>query len=246
MKNHTLLGLIELGLEEKEAQLYLSAIKLGPATAQQLARDSELKRATVYPYINALVEKGLFHLEVNGMRKLFVAEPPDRLVTFLDRKKQVLTNIMPLLVQDYAHSSLSDNTIKIYSGLSGIKLIYDEILDQLKDGDEYLVITDQQKWHQLDPRFFERFIQERSKLNLIIKLIFQDSPFAHTYKKNKNYQHEQVKLLPGNINLNINMVILPTAIILVQLVEPLSAILIKNLHVAAMNKTLFDIMWTIL
>src|SRR5262245_56968151 len=113
MVNHqTLKGLVELGLNEKEARLYLASLRLGPATAQQLALESELKRATIYPYIDSLVEKGLFHIEINGVRKLFTPESPDKLALLLDRKKQLLTDIMPLLVQDYVHSSPATNTIK--------------------------------------------------------------------------------------------------------------------------------------
>lgn len=42
------------------------------------------------------------------------------------------------------------------------------------------------------------------------------------------------------------MVILPTKVVIVQIVEPLLAILIENPNVAAMNKTLFNVMWEIL
>lgn len=246
MNKQTYSGLLELGLNDKEAVLYLSALKIGPATAQQLALESELKRSTIYPYIDALVEKGLFHIEVNGTRKLFIPESPDKLSLLLDRKKQILTNIMPLLVQDYMHSSPSTNTIKMYYGISGIKLIYDDILTGLNDGDEYFVISDQQKWHALDPIYFENFILKRSKLNLLIKLLLQDNAHARKYKNQEDQYHERIKLIPKTINLNINMVILPTKVVIVQIVEPLLAILIENPNVAAMNKTLFNVMWEIL
>lgn len=186
MNKQTYSGLLELGLNDKEAVLYLSALKIGPATAQQLALESELKRSTIYPYIDALVEKGLFHIEINGARKLFIPESPDKLSLLLDRRKQILTNIMPLLVQDYVHSSPSTNTIKMYYGLSGIKLIYDDILTGLNDGDEYFVISDQKKWHALDPIYFEKFILKRSKLNLLIKLLLQDNTHARTYKNKED------------------------------------------------------------
>lgn len=246
MNNQTYSGLIELGLSDKEALLYLSSLTMGPATAQQLALESDLKRATVYPYIDSLVEKGLFHIEINGARKLFIAESPDKLATLLDRKKQILTTIMPLLVQDYLHSSPSMNTIKMYYGLAGIKFIYDDILTGLKDGDEYFVISDQQKWHALDPNYFENFIIKRSKLNLVTKLLLQNTSHARTYKNKEDKYHERIKLIPKNIDLNINMVILPTKVIIVQIIEPLLAILIENPNVAAMNKILFNVMWEIL
>lgn len=246
MNNQTYIGLLELGLPDKEALLYLSALKMGPATAQQLALESELKRSTVYPYIDALVEKGLFHIEINGTRKLFIPESPDKLSILLDRKKQILSKIMPLLVQDYVHSSPSTNTIKMYYGLSGIKLIYDDILTSLNDGDEYFVISDQKKWHELDPHYFENFILKRAKLNLVIKLLLQENPHSRKYKNKEDQYHERIKLIPKNIDLNINMVILPTKVVIVQIVEPLLAILIENPNVAAMNKTLFNVMWEIL
>lgn len=243
MNNSTFLGLLELGLTEKEAQIYLSGIKIGPATAQRLAQESEIKRATVYPYIESLVAKGLFHVEVNGVRKLFIPEPPEKLATLLDSKKQMLMNIMPLLVQDYTHSSPSTNIIKMYYGLPGIKLIYDDILNHLHDGDEYLVVSDQHKWHALDPLYFENFILQRSKLNLVIKLLLQDNLHAREFKQKEHQYNEQIKLIPQNIDLRINMIILPSKVIITQTVEPLLAILIENPNVAAMNKVLFNIIW---
>ena len=153
---------------------------------------------------------------------------------------------MPLLVQSYVQSSPANNTIKMYYGLSGIKLIYDDILSTLKDGDEYLVISDQQKWHALDPAYFEEFIVKRAKLNLVIKLILQETAHARQYKKKEDQYRENIKFIPSSMDLSINMVILPTIVMMVQLVEPVLAILIENPNVAAMNRVLFDIIWGIL
>ena len=72
-------GLTALGLTEKEAQLYQAALKSGPATAQILSLESGLKRATVYGCIDSLIAKGLLHIEIRGVRKLFIAEPPEKL-----------------------------------------------------------------------------------------------------------------------------------------------------------------------
>lgn len=246
MKNQSIYGLVELGLTEKEAQLYQAALKSGPATAQILSLESGLKRATVYGCIESLIERGLLHIEIKGVRKLFIAESPNKLAALLDRKKQILTNIMPQLVQDYLHSSPPINTIKMYHGLPGIKLVYDGILSTLTPGDEYLVISDQKKWHALDPKYFEEFIQQRAKLGLIIKLILQNNKHARIYKKKDTRYQEKIKLLPENIDLNINMVIFSQKVLITQTVEPLLAILIENQNVAAMNKILFNTIWELL
>lgn len=152
---------------------------------------------------------------------------------------------MPQLVQQYIHASPSSNTIKMYHGLAGIKIIYDDLLSTLKDGDEYLVISDQEKWHGLDPHYFEEFILKRSKLNLAVKLLLQNTQHARTFKQKESQYREHIKLIPKNISLNINMVILPTKVVIVQIVEPILAILIENPNVAAINKVLFNIIWEI-
>lgn len=88
IKNPIFSGLLELGLTDKECLLYSSALKAGPATAQQLALESNLRRSTVYPHIDSLIEKGLLHIEINGTRKLFIPESPDKLSGLLDRKNK--------------------------------------------------------------------------------------------------------------------------------------------------------------
>lgn len=240
-------NLIALGLSDKESALYYSALKLGPATAQRLSLESGIKRATVYGCIDSLIAKGLFHIEVKGTRKLYVPETPEKLSSLLDQKKQLLAEIMPQLVQNYMHSAASSsNAIKIYQGLNKIKLVYDQILETLKEDDEYLVISDQQKWHALDANYFEEFIKKRASMNLIIKIILQDTAHAKKYKEKEDQYNEKIKMLPKHIELNTNMVILPNKVIIVQTVEPLMAIVIENVNIAAMNKTLFHTIWSLI
>jgi sugar-specific transcriptional regulator TrmB len=246
MNNQTIEGLIGLGLTAKEALLYSTSLKTGPTTAQILSLESGLKRATIYGLIDSLIAQGLLHTEIKGVRKLFVAESPDKLAALLEKKKQVLTSIMPHLVQDYLHSSHTKNTIKMYHGLSGIKLLYDNILTTLQPGDDYLVISDQAKWHALDPEYFEAFIKKRSAFNLVIKLILQDTLHAQEYHLKEEQYAEKIKFLPETMQLNMNLVIYGNHILLIQTVEPLVAILIENDNVAAMHRVLFNTIWELL
>ncbi|KTD24436.1 TrmB family transcriptional regulator [Legionella maceachernii] len=245
MNNQVLPGLISLGLSEKEALLYMAALRMGPTTAQNLSLESGLKRATVYGLIETLITKGLMHVEIKGVRKLYVAESPEKLALLLENQKQTLNAIMPALVQDYLRCSPTVNTIKTYQGLSGIKLLYDNILITLKRGDEYLVISDQDKWYELDPEYFKEFMQKRSLLVPNIKLILQDNNKSHSHycTQSKIVCENSIKLLPAHMRLNINMVIYGHYVILVQIVEPFLAIFIENPHVAEMHRSLFNTIW---
>jgi sugar-specific transcriptional regulator TrmB len=233
-------GLIELGLSEKEALLYQAALKCGPTTAQILSLESGIKRATVYATMESLIQKGLLHIEVKGVRKLYIAAEPKQLTALLDQKKQTLTKILPDLMQEYLKSSSNDNTIKIYYGIPGIKLLYDALLDSVAPGEDYFVISDQDKWMTLDPIYFESFKLKRSKLKLNTRLILKES--KHLKRLQASYKAD-IKTLPDHIDLNINMVMLKNKSILVQLVEPYLAIQIENPNVAAMHKVIFGVLW---
>ncbi len=246
MKKLSITKLTEFGLSPKEAQLYYSALKLGPATAQQLSYESEIKRATVYGCIDTLIDKGLLHVEIKGTRKMFVPQSPQNLMQLYEQKKQALNEAMPQLMQNYLHSTPSHNAIKVYQGISSIKLLYDHMFDNISAGDEYLVISDQQKWYALDPLYFEEFIKRRAQINLTIKMILQDTSHARKYQQSDVKHHEKIKLLPKKIELNTNMVILPEKVIIVQTIEPLLAIVIDNRNVAAMNRALFHTIWELI
>ncbi len=125
-------------------------------------------------------------------------------------------------------------------------LYYNNLLLELNDNDEYLVISDQEKWMDIDRDFFKNFIYERSKHSLDIKLILESSEHAKYYQGKEKQYNEKVKVLPNKVNFNINLIILPHKVIYVQIVDPISAIVIENPNVVAMNRSLFYLIWKLL
>lgn len=80
----------QLGLSSKEAAVYLAALALGSASAQQIAGDSGVNRATTYLAIESLMDQGLMSSHLDGGKRLFSAESPKRLQSMLQVKKQRL------------------------------------------------------------------------------------------------------------------------------------------------------------
>jgi sugar-specific transcriptional regulator TrmB len=171
-----------VGLSDNETSVYLAALSLGPTTAAMLSKQSGIKRTTVYSAIESLQEKGILHEEPRGLKRVFVAEHPDKLNSVLQAQHRLLHSILPELSSMYFRVDDTTASIKTYSGLDGIKRIYDGLLKELKAGDFYLVISDQQKWISHDPVYFEKFKRERAKLDLSIRLLLQDSPSARRNK----------------------------------------------------------------
>ncbi len=82
--------LMHLGLSEKEAAVYVSALELGPSTVQDISHKAKVNRATTYVMIESLVGRGLMSSFIKGKKRYFSAESPDRLSSLLRSEKQVI------------------------------------------------------------------------------------------------------------------------------------------------------------
>lgn len=235
----------EIGLNHNEALIYTSLLNSGPTTVLLLANISGIKRSTVYNTIESLLGKGLVHYEINGTKKLLVAENPEELGLMLARQKQKLDAVLPRLHALHTTTRPSESLMKQFYGLQGVRTVYSHLLEDLKENDEYLVISNQDKWFELDPEFFEHFIKKRSKLSLNTRLLLQNTAQTREFKHRQAHYNEIIKLFPEHVALNINMVITSCKTVIMQLSQPIFIILIENKNMADMNRTLFDLLWTI-
>ena len=69
-----------LGLEQKEAKVYLELLKLGEATATKIGEKTNLDRTLMYQIANKLIEKGLVSYIIKNNVKYFSAANPKKLM----------------------------------------------------------------------------------------------------------------------------------------------------------------------
>src|SRR3989338_4220338 len=86
------LELQRIGLNEREAKVYLAALELGPSPVQKIAQRADIPRATAYLVLDDLRQKGFVSTYDEGKKTFFVAESPERLLVFLkEREVEVKT-----------------------------------------------------------------------------------------------------------------------------------------------------------
>ena len=117
-----------VGMDEKEARVYLAGLELGPATVLQLSKKSEVKRPTTYVLLDALCERGYFAKTFKNQRPLYIAERPEALLRQVRSTEQVLAESLPLLHAVMA-TSKQRPTISIYEGKAGVRQIYSQMLE---------------------------------------------------------------------------------------------------------------------
>ena len=241
-KNNTIETLLELGLTENEARVYLACLGLGPATAIQIARTAEIKRPTVYTIVDSLKTKGLISIEVRGLKQKFVAEDPAKLETVLELKRSSFKKILPEL-QALKNAQDDGGFIRYFEGMEGIKSVYESMIRDIRPHEDYSVVGNMDKLLPLDKKFFEDFFDRRAKLPINLRILVQRNPGGDWFKKYERNLNAQVRYLPENTKLNTNLVMIPRRMLIHELTEPVKGIVIENKRTIDMQRELFEVIW---
>jgi len=235
--------LIDIGLNTNEASVYLTTLSLGQTTVLKISKNSGLKRSTVYDVVDSLKHKGLMQIVPAGLKQLYKAESPERLETVLENRKLEFSARLPELMAMYSLEG-GESNIKFYTGLKSMKQIYLDTLKEIKYGDEYLIITDQEKWFNLDREFWmKEYIQERAKLPCKTRLISTNSELALEHKKFEKNYNEEFKIFAIDTKINVDVVITSNKLIVVDLIPPLTTLVIENKNIIQLQKQMFEIIW---
>ncbi len=122
----------EIGLSEKESKIYLALLQVDRDTVQDIAKKTGINRTTVYPVIESLQKKGLVSEVQEGKKIEYMAEPPERLETFVERQKVVfeehtkrLKDIIPQ-IKSLERKSGERPIVKYFEGRDGAVSAYEE------------------------------------------------------------------------------------------------------------------------
>lgn len=230
------------GLAPNEAAVYLSALSLGASSALQLARASNLKRTTVYSVVESLQAKGLMTLEAHGFKRLFAAEGPERLESLLDERRQAFLSVLPELSGLFKLKGAA-TFIKYYQGLEGMKAVYESLLNDVRPGEDYLIVSNPNQWMKLAEDFFRDFLERRARLPIRIRGLFERGPVSSKLKQLEKRYNQHIRFLPAETSLSTNLVVIPKKVVIHQLSAPVMAYVIENQSVVKMHREIFEIMW---
>ena len=181
----------QLGLNEKEAKIYLASLELGEASAHRLARKSDIKRATIYRMVESLKEKGLMGSYKTSTGTVFYAENPKKLREKIDSNMKLINTILPELL---SFTNLIDKKprIRYFEGKDEIKDLYLETLKY--HGKEILSWSPGTAYYEYGEDFWERiYIPKRLEQKIPIRLIYANMPVGKKHKAKGREQLRQVR-----------------------------------------------------
>jgi HTH-type transcriptional regulator, sugar sensing transcriptional regulator len=117
----------KLGLNEKEARVYLAALELGEANIQQISKKSLVKRTTLYDIIESLKLQGLVSQYIKNKKTLYCAVDPHKLEDEAEERQHTVRRILPQLLT-IANALDTKPKVRFFEGYEGIKEVYKDTL----------------------------------------------------------------------------------------------------------------------
>lgn len=227
----------KVGLTKNQTKIYVSLLKLGEATAQQIMKEAELHRSRVYDGLERLQEQGIVSSVIKDFKKYFQAVDPERLLGYLEEKKQTLKSIIPDL-NNLKGMKKEEINSSIYKGKEGLKTIHSEILKQNEDiyvlGAKGLIFEELKY-------FMPNFENQRLKKKLKFICLWDNK---ESEKKAKNRKLIRGRVLPEGYSSKgvVNIFGDKVAIVLWKEKYP-SGFIIDNREIADSFRTWFKLLW---
>ncbi|MFA5019719.1 MAG: helix-turn-helix domain-containing protein [Candidatus Pacearchaeota archaeon] len=232
----------DIGLTKGEIKVYLALLELGETTAGFIKKKTKLQNSVVHLCIGNLVDKGLINYVEKGKRRFYTATEPEKLVSFLDEKRRRLNDILPALIRKQKEQV--KYKVNVYEGKKGLKAIHEDILNELKQGNEFFVLgAPKEANEQFEPYFLDfhkRRMENKIKLNIIYKNDVRK--YANVREK---MPFTEIKYLPKNLTSPMWITTYKDKSILFVVGDILLGIVIENKTIAENFQEYFKLMWGI-
>lgn len=238
-------NLEKLGLDEKEARVYLALLELGEGNIHQIAKKSGVKRTTVYDIVESLKEKGLLSSVIHRKKTLYSAEDPRKLEDTLEEKKHILRRILPELLS-IANMLDKKPKIRFYEGIEGIKDVYKDAFNYPEQ--ELLAWVSEEAVDSFDIDFLNNYyLPKRVERKIWVRAIAMDSPMVRKYKELDEKSLRRTKLIKeNNFPLEVEINLYGKNKIAMMSFEEKIGLIIESQKIYTTLKSIFEMNWKML
>ena len=234
--------LIDLGFDEKEAQIYFALLNNGPMLPQHIARVSGLKRTTLYNLFPLLIKSGAIKEITQGKRRLLTANSPEDLFKHYEEKyREVKANIAELATV-YRMQGMKPK-VEIYEGVDGLKEAFMNSLETKKI-DYFMQMLNfndvMKKW------ILDVYVPERIKKGIRTRGIVPDKPESRALHHMDQGSLREARYVPWDqFHFRIECMIYEDKVSFLNCEKgsPLVAIIIESKQVAETQRAMFELAW---
>ncbi|MCX6793048.1 MAG: hypothetical protein NTY12_03395 [Candidatus Falkowbacteria bacterium] len=239
--NKIYFSLREIGLNDKEIDLYLATLKKGEAGMSELARLAGIKRTSAYLLFSNLEKKGLLGSFKSKSGTKFIAKDPRYLIEKAKKEISALDEILPSL-EAMSKTGISKPKITYYEGINDYIRVIEECL--LKPHTTIRHIGSLFEGHKSLSKDYDlkHFAPKRIKSHIFLKAIYTQE-IKPLFKNDSPYELREVKYLPTSMKMKTLTLIHENKVIISTSNENLGIMVIESKEIADAEKEKFDLIW---
>lgn len=241
--NYKLAKIIEdLGLEQKEARVYLATLELNGAGVLDISRKANVERVNTYYIIDALVKKGIIFESKRSKHKKFYAMSPIKLEEMALGRLESFRRVMPELLS-LENSRENKPTIKFYEGVEGIKQAYRETLEVENGGEILSIAPATEIYAHMDVGWIKSYLEKRVKRGITMRAIAEDSDYARKHQDNDKKELRQTRIVPSDKFYFKNEINIFNDKVMIASYRDQMGVIIESKDVADTHRAFFELAW---
>ena len=238
MDKEVLLG---LGLTNNEVEAYLSLLRLGSSTANDIAKQSGLHRQAIYDALERLLEKGFAGFVIKNNVKYFQAMHPSKIIDFLEDKKRSVELLLPELSKITKEGS-ETTRVESYKGRGALRVYFREAIKEFKGKKEPPLVygVEEKRFHEADKIAIEIYLRELRKLGIKERVLVKEGEKYFVLGEQTIYRE-----IPGRFFSSLPMCVCGNKLFIQIWGDPIYVIIIENSQLAEAYKRQFMALWKI-
>lgn len=236
----------QLGLTERESRVYLALLELGSGSVAEIGAKAEINRTTTYDVLEYLTRYGIASHVGDEKKKHYVAESPENLLSYLDKKAKEFQNksdevkkMLPELKGIFNVAPLKPK-VRFYEGDEGIISMYEDSLNSKTEIHSWLNTS---KTYNFSADYFADYYKRRSANKVHIKAIINDSPLSREIAKRDKVEDRESRLISkSRMEIEPECYIYENKVAFMSLRERFGVI-IESQDIADAQRKLYELAW---
>lgn len=237
-----LTALTKLGFSEKEARVYMATLELGEATVQDLAKQSKIKRTSIYHVLDKLKTESILIESKRGKKNYYVAISPKEL---MKKVRENVFNFENMLdeIEERRHSVYHKPRVYFLYGASGFKHVWDMLFES--DCKEYWIITEGENFLGFvkEKYILDEIIKEKQRRGIKSRQLIVDSPYAQKIIKRDSLENRVSRLLPKDSKIHFTEIITDKFVAFISPRWDNLLFITENKSFAETRQSLFRLTW---
>lgn len=234
----------DLGLNDKEARIYMALLPYRDTGSSKIIRATGLHGQFVYDALSALEEKGLVSHVIRNGRKKFSASNPKRILALIEEKKLSAQSVVRQLQDRFVGTHEQD--FEVYQGDDAFVAHQLEMLRDLPSDTTIDVIASQSEKYMAtfdELGMSDEYEKMRIAKKIQVRYIGSEAQRARLANMDKNRPLWTYRILPGQSIGITSTEIHPKSVIFAVYGDPILDFTLLSKDVADGYREFFSVLW---